>query len=362
MLLLSSRIDIVPSDNYVNNVYKNGIGSQPYSINFIVNCEIESSWEDLIERGELTFPKRIYPTRLGSNLPQENGQFAQFSRGDHIEIYLGYSNQEGLTKRFSGWITRISQKVPLKIFFEDHGFIFKNNFAGPMKSALTNVKVSTLLKMFLPINPSTGVQYQFVFDPPTYDVTLSKFEIIGGRTSIMSILNDLKQKCGYSIYFDDDILYLGFAYTQQNISDFSSGKTVLPLFHFQKNIISDTLEYFFADEIAYRINFININYGNTRNTYVYGDQQGEIRTLYGFAMSKSDIDKMANDWLNRFKFTGFRGTFTTFLEPAIQHGTAIVLQDDINTQRNGTYLVKRVKTTFGIDGGRQIITLDRKLV
>jgi len=76
----------------------------------------------------------------------------------------------------------------------------------------------------------------------------------------------------------------------------------------------------------------------------------------------AELSNLANEALSKLKYEGFRGSFTTFLEPQVKHGDVIAIQDDVIPDRNGKYLVRKVVTKFGVDiGGRQIITLDRKV-
>lgn len=78
-------------------------------------------------------------------------------------------------------------------------------------------------------------------------------------------------------------------------------------------------------------------------------------------MSDADLLKLATEALEKLKYEGFRGSFTTFLQPMVRHGMAVKLIDPLIPDRNGVYLVRQVITRFGMEGGRQEITLDRKI-
>ena len=71
--------------------------------------------------------------------------------------------------------------------------------------------------------------------------------------------------------------------------------------------------------------------------------------------------KIADERIARMKFDGYRGSFTSFLLPRVQHGDAVKLTNPTIPEREGVYLVKQVITTYGVNGGRQEIFLDAKI-
>ena len=72
-----------------------------------------------------------------------------------------------------------------------------------------------------------------------------------------------------------------------------------------------------------------------------------------------ELRKHANRFLDRLKINGWVGNFTTFLQPRVKHGDVVELIDSQVPDRNGKYYVKRVSTSFGMEGGRQTIELDK---
>jgi hypothetical protein len=92
-----------------------------------------------------------------------------------------------------------------------------------------------------------------------------------------------------------------------------------------------------------------------------GSRDGEIRTFHFFNEPESKLKKLGEERLRRFHYTGYRGTFTTFGLPSVRHGDEAKIKDTKQPERDGGYLIKSVKKTFGVDGFRQEITLDLKL-
>lgn len=370
MIIPQSYIEIFNADNTLKVTF-----------DYINEVNISSTWEDLISSCTLTIPKKIkvrnsnqslyiYPITAGdqTSATQVDKNPAYFRRGDTINIWLGYAGN--LTLRFQGVITKITVKNKIQLHCEDDGFRLKqsicpsyprektsNNF--PQDFAATR-KLSDLLKLELPIDPRTGKQYKFHCD----DITIGKFTI--EKVSVIQFLNYLKQHFGFSVYFRDNTISVGLAYEQQNIASFSNPDTPINVFQFQRNIISDSLEYFRAEDVKYRINIIIWTKDNVKTELPYnplysGDVDGEIRTFNFYDVTIADAKRLAANALNRYKYTGFRGSFTGFLDPIVKHGDAIQLVDPVIPDRNGVYLVKKVVTGSGVNGGRQTIYLDRTL-
>ncbi|CAB4126256.1 hypothetical protein UFOVP69_66, partial [uncultured Caudovirales phage] len=66
--------------------------------------------------------------------------------------------------------------------------------------------------------------------------------------------------------------------------------------------------------------------------------------------------------LQKYYYTGFKGKFTTFAYPLVKIGDSIYIEDAKLPDRNGYYNVKAVEYTGGVNGHRQIITLDYQLI
>ena len=92
---------------------------------------------------------------------------------------------------------------------------------------------------------------------------------------------------------------------------------------------------------------------------------GNIASV-GSLTGNADGDKgIASVWflptnVNTFIYEGYTGTFTTFLEPSVEHSDKVELIDNKNKERAGRYLIRSVVTKFGINGGRQEIELKNK--
>ena len=172
-------------------------------------------------------------------------------------------------------------------------------------------------------------------------------------------------------------------------------RTTFPTFTFQKNIISDDLDYTRKDDLtlsAVATNTIEqttgaitrdghqktkkirlevlvtfLNGSDTPNVYIVTKQTplppnengGERRTLHFLGATTTDqLAALATNELKKYYYTGFKGKFVTFGIPFIQVGNYINILDPVLPERNGRYVVKAVKYTGGVNGLRQEIELD----
>lgn len=320
-----------------------------YLFTFVNSIEITSSWENLTDTAIIKMPKKI---RLKATNEEINavisGDDAFWKRGDIAEINLGYD--ANLKRRFIGTVARVFPKVPIEFHCEDDMYHLKSftvekyssRKARPTQSHVTIKEVLTDIKCPIPFTAE--------------DITIGDFTI--SRTTIAEVLEYFKKTFGLSSYIrEDGSLYVGFAYTP-NIS-----LEALPVFKFNNNIIDgDNLEYYLEDDVKIKCRAINIKSDNSKHEEVFGDPNGEERTLYFYNVKNDQLAKLADEKLKLLRYTGFRGDFKTFLEPMVRHGQAIRLVDDYFPDRNGVYLVKKVVTSLGVsEGGRQRITIDRKV-
>ncbi|HMG93952.1 MAG TPA: hypothetical protein VK589_28025 [Chryseolinea sp.] len=315
-----------------------------YKFDFVNNVEITSTWERLTDTARIVMPRKLRLKKDGTS--SENitvGVDGLWRRGDLVEINLGYDNIND--RRFTGFITGIQTKLPPEFWCEDAMWQLKQ------VSIPKYTKTVGLRQLLTDILPST---FSFVAD----DIDLSKFRIT--RASVAEVLDYIRRTYGLSAYFRDSVLYVGFAYQLGRTTELNENN--LLEFGFYKNIIDDSnLSYLRDDDVSIQVTAVNVHPDNTRTEIKVGDPFGDQRTMYFYNVSAQTLQDLATEALEKLKYEGFRGSFTTFLQPYVKHGDAIRLVDPLIPDRNGIYLVRQVVTTFGMEGGRQEITLDRKI-
>jgi len=373
----------------------------PYKFNFATDIEIVSTWENLTDTCRITLPNKLRLRGRDHTDNLTNGTDALWKRGDPVTIRLGYQYKNNLNKQinslntvFTGKISRVYPDKPLIFECEDRMFDLKlkslSNYNN--KSLLINGKTTldlVIKDIFLKagLNPATATDS--FNNPAPFTISCEPIVITGisfrGTFSLSEIINYFtREPFHLYAYFQNTIvngvvtatiLYIGFPYK------LGRAATATPKgpFDFNKNIIDSDMDYMRGDDVRIQVSAININTsGNVDTkdkailvdgttvtkggkTSTQPDPNAEQRTIYTINKTPAAVLDEANQYAKKFKYTGFRGSFVTFLQPTVTHGDQIKLVDTTIPDRSGIYLVKQVITKFGGGGGRQIIYLDIKV-
>lgn len=279
---------------------------------------------------------------------------ANLSTGDEVEIFGGYEVEgEELPLLFSGYIKEIQPKTPFQIECEDELFNLKRQKVE--SKAWQNTNLKTVLDYAL---AGTKVVYG---DIP--EVAFSTFRIDKKNNTVAKVLRKIKEAYGLAVYFREGQLYVGLPYTE-DLSKLDGGKAN---FHFQKNMVgSGELTYKKADDVKIKAKVINFLKDNSKVEFQVGDDDGEQRTLFlrTETTDKNQLQKIAETELQKYKYEGYRGTFTAFGIPRMIHSGTVGLMDDEHPEREGKYICESVETRFKSGSSasiRQVIELGKKL-
>lgn len=318
------------------------ISNQTFS--YITDLEIESSWEMLTDTARITVPKKLRFVKNGEVVTDIiSGDNPLFKRGDAVLITSGYVGQTA--RRFDGFITNISPQNPLIFDFEDAMWQLKQK---TIKSySKKNLTLSQLLS-------------EIVEEVVPIDVT-QEFEIgkyVIKSATVSAVLEHLKKNYGVTSYIRNGRLKSGLAYELKDVNQIKIVDIDMEQF-----VIDDSdLTYNRIDDQKIKIQAISIQPDNTRLEVEVGDVDGGVRTQYFYDISEAELTKYAEERLEKFKYTGYSGSFETFINPIIRHGDAVRLTSAKRPDANGIYLVKRVVTRAGANiGGRQVVELDIKI-
>jgi len=218
----------------------------------------------------------------------------------------------------------------------------------------------------------------------------TKSTFIINNESVSQLLARLRKEYHLEAYFRGDELRIGsVVYIESEANTHN--------FIFQQNIISDELDFQRRDDVKLSAvcNSINTVDGGTNkqgetktkqerlSVLVYSDaisgnfkyivkkkgedfpanEEGERRTLfYPNVKTAQELAQLGADELQKFFYTGFKGSFTTFGIPYVKQGDNVRIKDPVLPDRNGLYKVKSVNYTGGVKGTRQKITVHYKMV
>jgi hypothetical protein len=295
------------------------------------SCRIVNDTESLTDTCVIELPKKIkWQGQTGSTPPVR--------RKDRISVWLGYNGQ--LRLRFSGYVRNVSTGNPVVMECEDGMFLLKP--ASTSKKAFKNASLDELITRLL---EGTGIRHALI----DKDYVLGPYRIT--RDTVAEELAELQREFLLKAYFrtidNESVLYVGYHWPFENRStkDFITSK----------NIIEESLEYRLKEDIKMKVKGTSIQDDNTRIEVEVGDKDGELRSVNYPYLTRDQLRLLALSELDRFKYTGFQGSFTTFGEPAVSKtDIAHVESQDGN---KGNYLIRKVEITFGTEGYRQEISL-----
>lgn len=335
MLILNNRVEI-------DRLNDNGTLKDTVIIDFPTSVTVEASWQNFTQTCEIIVGRKL--SFEGKEIAL--GESAILKRGQAVRVYSWYdgpSSDPNDDLIFKGVIADIIPDTPIKILCQDKMWTLKQT---SVNATFKNVTLESLLKSIIPNE---------IFFTTTVSTTFGKIRV--PNKTVMDVLKYLK-KMGIFSFFVDDVLYSGTAYIPDKKAQ-SGAKKVRHNISVQKQVIDSDMIYRNKEDIRIKIIAFNINDDNTRFEVTVGDPDGEIRKIPFYNRSQSEVKEMAERELERYKIDGWVGSFTTFLKPKIKHGDEVELIDSNIPDRNGIYLVKKVVTTTGVNGGRQEVTLDR---
>lgn len=363
--------------------------------------EVNSTPFNLTDTAEFVIPKdlyardennKLYPL-AGTNKPLGGSTATAplFMKGDEIVFNRGYiyeddngndvlriTGRNGLPNLFAGYITEVVSDSPFQLKCEDAMWKLKQI---PVKDK--EWQGYSLQKMFEEILAGTEFTVSKKSDVTVdYDIGYFRTENETAAQVLARIRKQLKFECyfrgkelriGYPVYYEDEARTLEFA--------------------FQENIITSDMAYKRKDDIILSaiVQTIGLKeskkkskdgsttatvetkeilvYAKPDGSFAYTAQkpfpentQGERRTLFYTNVDEKQMFELGKADLQKYYYTGFKGTFLTFALPHVKHGDNVLITNPKLPDQNGTYKVKGVRY-YGSDtaGARQEITIDYKI-
>ena len=293
--------------------------------------EVVSTWDNLTDLAVLTVPKKVQ--WRGEPLVFSNNPILK--KGNPLSINVGFNDRNA--EWFKGYITAIHAGREVTVDCQDAMFLLKS---GTFTKSYEKAKLSQILKDMLP--PS--VKFEVVAD---YD--FGKLRI--NPTTPAQVLAQLRQDYFVRAFFRDGTLYAGLSIVPK-----------LQKTHKVNLVIDNNLEYINKDEVKILIKGVILDAKNKKTPIEVGDKDGEVRTIHKYDISENEMTRLCEQELERLRYTGFRGTFTTFIEPFINHGDVVILPKLYDVDTDGGYLVKKVTRSFDGTKARQTVELETKIL
>ena len=309
-----------------------------YTFNHVNEVKVEKSVDTLGSTASIKIPTTAYLVSQGEKTTAVETA-RQFKPGDFVTIKLGYDgdNQE----EFFGFVRRINLTTPIEIECEDWVYMLKK------RKYLKSWKKTTLLDVLKFIVTGTGIELNA--NIPTVEFVNFQLDTNGADA-----LQKIKDEYGLTVYFHKGELYAGLAYAIER------GRVKYRL---RYNVIEDNdLKWRRAEDVELNVKAICIKKDNTKIEAEVGDKDGEKRTLFFYdVQSVKQLETLAKEELQKYKYDGYEGKITTFLQPFADIAYVAEIDDPVYSERGGNYWVHTVEVTYGTGGARRVVHLGIKI-
>lgn len=322
-----------------------------FVFNYTTAIDINKSFDKLTNTATIVMPNKF----LQDNKTITVGSNNVFNRNDIVKIEEGYF--PNLNVEFEGFISKITPDSPLKLECQNRMYLLKQ-VNIPSKS----FKSATVGEVVRFVAPNETV----VFDDE--NAHIGAFQINNNSfVNAVKVFELLKKEFGFKVFYIGDTLHVRL------LPSILSQAVDVATISFQKHIIASNLKYIKEEDVDLVLKAESILADNSRIILYGSKNEGKVRitkkpqtaaqtkplVVYNFteAQLRAEIEKRIDDFI----YEGYEGSFTMFLEPRLNPEDKVTLVDNKNVERNGTYLIKSVRKTFGIDGGRQIVELRNKI-
>jgi hypothetical protein len=268
--------------------------------------------------------------------------------GDEVRIDLGYEDVYSGTE-FTGYVRQVSPKIPVVVECENATYLMKRvNIVKAWKDTTLKEVLNYLVDETNKAGTGKSITLRSELIPHIEFDTMRISNVSAARA-----VQDIKDKYRLRAYFRDHELYVGFSYLDR------PGEVG---YNLGLNVIEDKLTFRTADQVRLRVKATSIRKDNTRLNVEVGDGEGELISLTFFNIDdKAKLQDMAKEEIQRHKYDGFEGSLKTFLIPYATHGMTGKIFSPSYTDKNGSYHITKVLTTFGVNGARRDVSLGLKL-
>ena len=305
-----------------------------YRLKMVEKVSIKRSVELLADTATVTLPATVFNKTISIE--------DKIKVGDAVEIELGYNDD--LKTEFKGYLKSIkTDGGSLTLELEDDIYLFRKSVKDE------EMKDASVKKILENICSQVG-GFSVSCD---YDFTYDKF-VINNATGY-DVLKKIQDEASPNIYLKDKVLHVHPQYAEI----FGEAR-----YDFSKNIEREgtDLKYKSEDERKFLIVVEGTDETGATVSVEKGTTGGDKMTLkLPGVSSKSSLEQKAQSVLEQKVYTGYEGSFQTWLVPYVDAGYKVAITDPDYEVKNGTYYVISVETTFSKDGGVRKVTLGKRV-
>ena len=301
----------------------------------ISQFEISESILEMSNTAKITVPKTY------SKLDQK-AILEQFQVGNRVTIEAGYYREDVLDmkREFTGFIREIESDIPLVIHCDDETYPLRQN------NLVASYREATLKQVLTFIIPPP-----MVFECP--DVNLGRFQI--DKESSFQVLQRIKNDYGLYSRLQQGILKV-------NLRDIISGTDIKDVHTYVINPVTSAGSLVKKNELKFKrkedykllVKVTSMLTNGKKTTVEVGNKEKECSTLhftYPGKYTESQLKEIATSIYNKRCYDGYSGTITGFGSPRTHAGDALVIEDKIEKDRNGKYMIEKVDITYDESSG-----------
>lgn len=305
-----------------------------YRLKMVEKVSIKRSVELLADTATVTLPATVFNKTISIE--------DKIKVGDAVEIELGYNDD--LKTEFKGYLKSIkTDGGSLTLELEDDIYLFRKSVKDE------EMKDASVKKILENICSQVG-GFSVSCD---YDFSYDKF-VINNATGY-DVLKKIQDEASPNIYLKDKVLHVHPQYAEI----FGEAR-----YDFSKNIEREgtDLKYKSEDERKFLIVVEGTDETGATVSVEKGVTGGDKMTLkLPGVSSRSSLEQKAQSVLEQKVYTGYEGSFQTWLVPYVDAGYKVAITDPDYEVKNGTYYVISVETTFSKDGGVRKVTLGKRV-
>lgn len=305
-----------------------------FRLKMVEKVSIKRSVELLSDTATITLPGTVFNKAI--NIEDK------IKVGDDVEIQLGYN--DNLKEEFKGYLKAIkTDGGSLTLELEDDIYLFRKSVKD---EEMKNASVKNILANICSQVGGFSVSCD-------YDFSYDKF-VINNATGY-DVLKKIQDEASPNIYLKDKVLHVHPQYAEI----FGEAR-----YDFSRNIERDgtDLKYKSEDERKLLVVVEGTDETGATVSVEKGTTGGDKMTLkLPGVSSKSSLEQKAQSVLEQKVYTGYEGSFQSWLVPYVDAGYKVAITDPDYEIKNGTYYVISVETTFSKDGGVRKITLGKRL-
>ena len=305
-----------------------------FRLRMVEKVSIKRSVELLSDTATITLPGTVFNKAI--NIEDK------IKVGDAVEIELGYNDD--LKPEFKGYLKAIkTDGGSLTLELEDDIYLFRKSVKD---EEMKNASVKSILENICSQVGGFSVSCD-------YDFSYDKF-VINNATGY-DVLKKIQDEASPNIYLKDKVLHVHPQYAEI----FGEAR-----FDFSRNIERDgtDLKYKSEDERKLLVVVEGTDETGATVSVEKGTTGGDKMTLkLPGVSSKSSLEQKAQSVLDQKVYTGYEGSFQSWLIPYVDAGYKVSITDPDYEIKDGTYYVISVETTFSQNGGVRKITLGKKI-